>query len=146
MALADDLDAGPIALDTSAVIYFIEQAPRYVAILRPLFVEADQGKRTLVTSALTLHEVLILPFRAGNGALAARYERLLTQSRGVRLVDISRDLLRAAAQMRAAAGIKAPDALHLATAIGAGCRHFITNDRRLPDVPGLNIIQLSSYA
>ncbi len=146
MGLSDDVDAGPTALDSSAVIYFIEQHPRYVALLRPLFVEADRGSRTIVTSAVTLHEVLVMPFRAGNRVLAEQYEQLLTRSRGVRMIELSRNLLRSAAQLRAATGIKAPDALQLAAASVAGCRCFVTNDRRLPTVSGLRVIQLSDYA
>lgn len=111
----------------------------------PLFREADQGKRELVTSALTLLEVFVVPYRAGNRLLAERYEALLTRSRGIRLVELSRDQLRAAAQLRAATGANVPDALQLVAAIGAGCTTFLTNDRRLPPVPGLRIIQLASH-
>jgi hypothetical protein len=39
---------------------------------------------------LTLLEVLVVPYRAGNRLLAERYEALLTRSRGIRLVDICR--------------------------------------------------------
>jgi predicted nucleic acid-binding protein len=60
-------------------------------------------------------------------------------------VDLTRDQLRAAAQLRAATGVKTPDALQLVAAIGAGCRTFLTNDRRLPTIPGLQIRQLASY-
>lgn len=35
--------------------------------------------------------------------------------------------------------------LHLVSALGAGCKTFLTNDRRLPTVPGLRVIKLSSY-
>ena len=111
----------------------------------PLFRESDQGKRALITSALTLLEVLVVPYRAGNRLLAERYEALLTRSRGIRLVELSRDQLRAAAQLRAATGANVPDALQLVAAIGAGCTTFLTNDRRLPPVPGLRIIQLASH-
>ena len=114
--------------------------------LIPLFQEADQGQRELVTSALTLLEVLVVPYRAGNRMLAERYEALLTRSRGVRLVDLSHDQLRAAAQLRAATGVKTPDALQLVAAIGGGCTAFLTNDRRLPSVPGLRVVELASYA
>jgi hypothetical protein len=31
------------------------------------------------------------------------------------------------------------------SAMGAGCKTFVTNDRRVPTVPGLRVIQLSSY-
>jgi len=141
VGLIADLGPGPTAVDTAAFIYLIEED----AALLPLFTEADDGKRVLVTSALTLLEVLVVPYRAGNAQLAERYEMLLTRSRGLRLIDISRDLVRAAAQLRATIGVKTPDALQLAAALLAGCKTFVTNDRRLPAVPGLKVLQLSAY-
>lgn len=145
MGLMSDLGAGAVAIDTAVFIYFIEEDPRFLSQILPLFTEADNGERVLVTSVLTLLEVLIVPYRAGNRQLADRYERLLTRSRGIRMVDLSRDQLRAAAELRAVTGVKTPDALQIAAALGAGCKAFITNDRRLPVVPGLRVIQLSSY-
>jgi predicted nucleic acid-binding protein len=88
---------------------------------------------------------LVVPYRAGDVQLAERYELLLTRSRGVRIVDITRDQLRAAAQLRAVTGVRTPDALQLVCAIGTGCKAFLTNDRALPSIPGLRVIQLSSY-
>ena len=145
MGLMADLGPGPVALDTAVFIYFIEEDRRFVPLIEPLFREADQGTRELVTSALTLLEVLVIPYRAGQRALADRYEALLTRSRGVRLVDLTRDHLRAAAQLRATTGVKTPDALQLVAALGANCRTFLTNDRRLPRIPGLQIRQLVTY-
>ncbi|HMD36803.1 MAG TPA: PIN domain-containing protein [Vicinamibacterales bacterium] len=146
MGLIADLAPGPIAIDTAAVIYFIEEHPRFLRVIRPLFVQADEGRRELVTSVLTLLEVLVVPYRARNLSLAERYETLLTRGRGIRLVDVSRDLLRVAAQLRATTTVGTPDAVQLAAAIAANCTTFVTNDRRLPDVAGLRVIQLSSYA
>lgn len=145
MGLMADLGPGPVAIDTAVFIYFIEENPRFLPLIDPLFREADQGTRELVTSALTLLEVLVVPYHAGNRLLADRYEALLTRSRGIRLVDLTRDQLRAAAQLRATTGIKTPDALQLVAAIGAECQTFLTNDRRLPTVPGLQVKQLSAY-
>jgi len=68
-----------------------------------------------------------------------------TRSRGVRVAEISRDHLRAAAQLRAATGVQTPDSLQLVAALAAGCTAFLTNDRDLPTIPGLRILQLSSY-
>ena len=140
-----DVGPGPLAIDTAIFIYFIEKNPRFLPLIDPLFREADDGTRELVTSALTLLEVLVVPLRARNRSLADRYEALLTRSRGIRLVDMTRDQLRAAAQLRATTGFKTPDALQVAAAIGCGCRTFLTNDRRLPSVSGLQIRQLSAY-
>jgi predicted nucleic acid-binding protein len=145
VALIDDLGAGPIGVDTAVFIYFIEEDERFLPAIAPLFGAADKGRLELVTSALTLLEVLVVPYRAGNARLAERYEVLLTQSRGIRTVDLTRDHLRVAAQLRAATGAATPDALQLATAVGTGCSAFVTNDRRLPMVPGLAIIQLAAY-
>jgi predicted nucleic acid-binding protein len=145
MGLSTDLSPGSVAVDTALFIYFIEENPTFLPLILPLFREADQGKRDLVTSALTLLEVLVVPYCAGNRLLAERYEALLTRSRGIRLVELTREQLRAAAQLRAATGVKTPDALQLVAALGTGCKTFLTNDRRLPPVPSLRVIQLSSY-
>jgi predicted nucleic acid-binding protein len=145
MGLIADLGPGIVAVDTALFIYFIEEDPRFLPLILPLFEEADAGKRELVTSALTLLEVLVVPYRAGNPPLAERYEWLLTRSRGVRMTELSRDQLRAAAQLRAATGIKTPDALQLVSALTAGSKTFLTNDRRLPRLPGLRVVQLSAY-
>jgi predicted nucleic acid-binding protein len=143
LALIDDLGAGPIGVDTAVFIYFIEEHDRFLPVIAPLFAAADAGKLELIASTLTLLEVLVVPYRAGNIELAERYEAVLTRSRGVRVVDLSRDHLRLAAQVRAATGAATPDALQLAASLASRCSAFITNDRRLPAVPGLRIIQLA---
>lgn len=83
---------------------------------------------------------------ADNIALAARYEALLTRSRGIRLIDVTREQLRGAAQLRALIGVRTPDALQLSAAREAGCTMFVTNDRRLPAVSGLCVVRLADYA
>jgi predicted nucleic acid-binding protein len=146
MELMADLGRGSVGVDTAIFIYFIEEHPRYVPLIEPLFSEADKGRRELVTSALTLLEVLVVPYRAGDHLLAERYAALLTHSRGVRVEEISREHLRAAAHLRAATGAKTPDALQLVAALGGGCRTFLTNDRKFPAIGGLRVLQLDSYA
>lgn len=146
MGLIADIGPGAVAVDTAAFIYFIEDDPRFAPIVRPLFEQADRSERQLVTSALTLLEVLVVPLRAGDRQLAERYESLLTRGRGLRLVDITRAQLEAAASLRAVTDVRTPDALQLAAAITTGCKTFVTNDRRLPAVPGLRVVQLSQYA
>jgi predicted nucleic acid-binding protein len=135
-----------VGVDAAIFIYLIEENAQFLPVVRPLFAEADRGERLLVTSAITLLEVLVVPFRTGNLDFAVRYENLITGSRGVRVMDVTRGQLKTAAQLRAATGVKTPDALQLAAALGAGCRSFLTNDRRLPAIPGLRVIQLSQCA
>jgi predicted nucleic acid-binding protein len=145
MGLMADLGRGPVGVDTVIFIYFVGEHSQFLPLLEPLFREVGEGRRELVTSALTLLEVLVVPYRSGDHLLAGRYEALLTHSRGVRVADISRDHLRAAAQLRAATGVKTPDSLQLVAALASDCTTFLTNDRQLPSLPGLRVLQLSSY-
>ena len=140
-----DLGRGPIGVDTAIFIYFIEEHHQFLGLVEPIFREVDKGHIELVTSALTLLEVLVVPYRNGDYQLAARYEKILTHSRGVKVADISRDHLRAAAQLRAATGAKTPDSLQLVAALTYNCTAFLTNDRDLPAIPGIAILQLQSY-
>ena len=145
MDLIADLGSGPVGVDTAVFIYFIEEEMPFLGPVEALFKEASAGRRQLVTSALTLLEVLVVPYRARDSSLAERYEALLTRSRGLHMLDLSPDLLRAAAQLRAVTGIKTPDALQIAAALSAGCNAFVTNDRRIPAIPGLRILQIAEY-
>jgi len=145
VGLIEDLAPGPVALDTAVFIYFIEKNEFFLPIVKPVFEAIDHGQLAAVTSGLTLMEVLVLPYRINNFSLAERYESLLTRSRGLRFVDLNRPLLRAAARLRGAINLKPPDALQIAAAMSAGCRVFLTNDRRIPPIAGLQVIQLKSY-
>lgn len=139
------IEPGRVGVDTAIFIYWIEEDPRFMPFVEPLFEEVAAGTREIVTSALTLLELLVVPYRAGNADLAQRYEELLTNSRGIAVIDLSRDQLRIAAQLRAATGVKTPDSLQLAAATSAGCTAFLTNDRRIPAIRGMRVLQLGDY-
>jgi predicted nucleic acid-binding protein len=142
VGLEAELGAGRVAVDTAIFIYYIEEHPDYLSLIAPIFEQTARGERELVTSAVTLLEVLVIPYRARDLALAERYEALLTRSRGLHLVDLNRDVIRVAAQLRAAYPIRTPDALQLAAALAQRCSAFVTNDRQLPRLPGLKVVQL----
>jgi predicted nucleic acid-binding protein len=72
---------------------------------------------------------------------------MLGRTRGLRLADIDHVQVRNAAQLRAQwPKLGTPDALQLAAALLGGCSAFVTNDRRLPSIPGLKILKLKDYA
>jgi predicted nucleic acid-binding protein len=93
-----------------------------------------------------LLEVLVVPYRKGDVAVAEQYESLLTRSRGLTLVAIDRPVLRAAAQLRAMHRLTTPDALQIAAALSSRCTAFVTNDRKLPSIGSLRVVQLSEMA
>lgn len=55
----DALGSGRIALDTAVFIYFIEEHSSCLPVIAPMFAEAAAGRGEIVTSALTLLEVLL---------------------------------------------------------------------------------------
>ncbi len=89
--------ASPAVLSRTASCSHCRPRTAAIGLAQPLFLEADLGERLLVTSALTMSEVLEVPLRAANPALAGRYERLITGSRGMRVVDLIRARVKAAA-------------------------------------------------
>jgi predicted nucleic acid-binding protein len=95
----------------------------------------------LLTSTLTLAEVLVKPLSVGEVAWADRYEKLLNTP-GVSLLAFDRSCARIYAQLRQDKTIKPPDAIQLSCAASAECDLFITNDDRLSRkiVPGIQFI------
>lgn len=131
-----------VGLDTAPLIYFIEENPAYLEIIRPFFEAVDHGDFQAVTSVITLLEVLVQPLRTGETKIAQQYRDILTSATSLTTVDLSRDLAEEAARLRAVHHIRTPDAIQLATATRAGASFFLTNDTRLPALPGLSLLIL----
>jgi predicted nucleic acid-binding protein len=132
-----------LALDTPPVIYFVEAHAQYDALVTEVFRRINEGRIIGVTSVITVTEVLVLPLRQGNTALASEYWDLLTNSANMQLVSIDPETAKIAADLRARYNLRTPDALQLATAIKAGCDAFLTNDATLKKVTELKILVLS---
>jgi predicted nucleic acid-binding protein len=126
------------------VIYLMERNPTYYALVLPFFTAVDRGEITVVTSTVTLLEVLVLPLRLGNAELAQRYRSILLAAKGVTVTPLTEPVAELAAQLRAEHNIRTPDAIQLATAVYGGASHFLTNDARLPALPGLSMLVIDT--
>ena len=131
-----------VGLDTTPLIYFIEENPTYLETIRPFFVAVDRGEFRVVTSTVTLLEVLVHPFRRGERELAQQYRDILLGAKGFITISLSQDIAEEAARLRSRYNIRTPDAIQMATALRAGASHFLTNDARLPSLPELRILVL----
>lgn len=85
----------------------------------------------VVTSILTLIEVLIHPLRQGNSRLADEYRRILLHADNVEAIPVSAAIAEEAAQLRARHNLRTPDSIQIATAIVSGATAFLTNDTQL---------------
>lgn len=130
-----------IFFDTNLFIYLLEDFGELSHRTAELSRRMQQRRDELVTSTLTLGEVLVKPLSTGNTGWAKRYENLL-DSPGIVLVPFDRGCARLFAQIRADRTIRPPDAMQLACAAYAKCDLFITNDDRLSRkiIPGIHFI------
>lgn len=133
-----------IGLDTAPVIYYIEEHPTYLPLVTSFFAAVAQGDVAVVTSVITLLEVLIQPLRRGATSLAAQYREVLLMSQGITLHTVSVAIAEEAARLRAAYGLRTPDAIQVATAIAGGASAFLTNDARLSLIPDIRIVLLDA--
>lgn len=123
--------SGIAYLDTGCFIYTVEPHPVYAPLLRPIWQALTTGALTVVTSELTLMEVLVGAYGASDTVLEADYRRTLGNPL-IGLLPIDQGVLGEAARLRAARlALRTPDAIHIATAILAGSASFVTNDKSL---------------
>ncbi len=128
MGLVDELRGLRICVDTAPLIYFIEKHPKYLNIVRPVFIEIDAGKIEAITSTITLLEVLVLPFKTKNEKLAERYREILLHSEGLTTFEILHEISEMASKLRARYSIKTPDAIQIAVGVLYGATKFLSND------------------
>ena len=119
-----------VFVDTMPFIYHIEEHPVYVETVEAFFIGALRDKNyRLMTSVLTLGEVLVQPYRKGDEALVAEYEEIICGTDGLLVVPIDQITSRKAARLRADHSLKMADALQLASALVNGADYFLTNDK-----------------
>jgi predicted nucleic acid-binding protein len=131
-----------IYVDANVFIYFLEGSVRFEEAAKRFFLIADDRNASLSTSEVTLAECLFGAHRLGSDALARAYIDLLDRPALLRLLRVDRAILELAAAMGAKVGAKLIDAIHLASAVSAGCDTFVTNDKSIRAPKGLRIVQL----
>jgi predicted nucleic acid-binding protein len=129
---------GVALLDTSIVIAILNRDDAlHEAASRSVLAERERS--TLAISALTHAELLVGPMRAGGRALAV-VEGFAAQ---VRIIDLSPEIARRAAEERVARGLKLPDAVIVAT----GLLHadvILTADARWKGVERVTVVERQS--
>jgi predicted nucleic acid-binding protein len=115
--------------DSNLFIYLLEEcgllSEQVINLRRSMLRRRDE----LVTSTISLGEVLVHPTRNNRPDIARAYEQEMTQ--GALLIPFDIEAARIFAAIRCDKTIKAPDAIQLACAAQARCDLFITNDDRL---------------
>jgi len=130
-------EGATVLVDTAPWIYLLEDHAEFAPHFLGLFEAAERGQIQLALSTVTLAEVLTGPFKAGQTALAKRYETALG---AYQVVPLSAAIASLAAQLRVQYRLKLPDAVQLASALEIGAAALITHDRDFSAVQGLPVL------
>jgi predicted nucleic acid-binding protein len=129
-----------IFFDTNIFIYMFEglepNRSRLLEIRRRMIERGDR----IVTSAMTLGELLVKPTKLGQTSLIEQYDRAIRSTAEVIAFDAK--VASRYATLRATHAIRNADAIQLACAAHSGVDLFVTNDKELHklDVPGIGFI------
>jgi predicted nucleic acid-binding protein len=126
--------------DTNLYIYLFEDYGKLSALTVSLRGKMLQRGDQLLTSALTLGEVLVKPTEHGDNNLCRKYEHAITATSLVIPFDV--EAAKRYAALRCDRSLRAPDAIQLACAASARVDLFITNDEHLhgKEVAGIQFI------
>lgn len=100
MGLVDELRGFRICIDTAPIIYFIEKHPKYLNLIRPVFVEIAAGSIEAITSTITLLEVLVQPIKRDNKGLAETYRQILLYSDDLTTFEILHEVSEMSSKLR----------------------------------------------
>ena len=137
-----------VLVDTSVVLAYLGGGERTSDLARQLFdAFAATGRNPAAMSTVTVAEILVRPFRSGAASVATA-EGFLRHFADLRRIDVTYDVAREAARIRAETDMPMPDALILASAVVAGIELVATNDRSWPTraapaLPDLPIVVLA---
>ncbi|MGA7831913.1 MAG: type II toxin-antitoxin system VapC family toxin [Terracidiphilus sp.] len=129
-----------IFFDTNIFIYIFEglepNRSRMLEIRRRMLERGDR----IVTSAMTLGELLVKPTKLGQVSLIEQYDRAIRATAEV--ISFDAQVAWRFASLRATHNLRCADAIQLACAANAGVDLFMTNDQQLHklDVPGIGFI------
>ena len=124
-------------LDSSPIIYLVEDVSPYAPLVRARLAEEDV---IAVSSELARLECRVVPLRTGNLARLQDFDEFF-RSLG-EVLELTRSVVDQATEIRARYAFPTPDSLHLAAAVWGGCDAFLTNDRRLQQFRGITVEQL----
>jgi predicted nucleic acid-binding protein len=145
VGLVDELQGVRVCMDTAPIIYFIEKNPKYLGVLKPVFLEIDTGRIEAITSTITLLEVLVHPFRTKNDILAEKYRDILLYSGGLTTFEIFHEVSEMASKLRAKYSVRTPDAIQIAAGLLYRASKFLTNDSALKKVSDIEVLVLDDF-
>ncbi len=132
-----------VFVDTAPFIYLAEGQPQFRKAVHEQLSDMIKAGDDVVSSSLTLMEVLVHPKRNNDKSAVMRYKLLFKSLLAEPLIAIDDSIAEFAADIRADYNCKSVDSLQLAAALKAGCEIFYTNDISLQAVKEIHVLTVS---
>jgi predicted nucleic acid-binding protein len=129
-----------VFFDTNLFIYMFEGLEPFRSRALEIRKRMIERQDRIVTSAMTLGEVLVKPTKLGQVSLVEQYDRAIRST--AQVVSFDAQIAWRYASLRATHTLRSADAIQLACAAHFGVDLFITNDEHLLklNVPGIGFI------
>ena len=89
---------------------------------------------------------MVRPYKIGNIAMIEQFKAFFYRENFLTILPHESKTFDMAAQISAKHGMKLVDALHLATALQAGCKYLITQDMGFKQVEGVELVNLKNIS
>lgn len=142
-ALTARLAGQRVYVDANVFIYFLDRNETYFAAVAAFFQACLSRNVFACTSDLAIAEVMVMPYRSDDAALVAQFKSFFSQKNFLSICELKSDVFDAAAMLAGRKNMKLFEALHVATALHAGCRFLITNDAGIRSSGNLQVILLA---
>jgi uncharacterized protein len=127
-----------VAIDSNVLIYLLEGVgPRADAAAVVVDAVARGGTDGILAS-VAIAEILV-PAATANDGVGFEEVAATLRDLGFRIIALDASVAEDVAWIRGRSGIPIADAIHLACARSAGATIFLTNDRRIPVLPQLEV-------
>ena len=135
-----------IFLDTAPIIYYIEDVSDYSGLMSAVVDFVKLGKTKVLSSTLTVTEVLVAPMRKGKTDIVNKFMLFLKNSNNISLIPISLEIAELAGRIRSKyLFLRTADAIQISAAIVSKANYFLTNDKDLKRVKEIKVIFLGDY-
>jgi predicted nucleic acid-binding protein len=132
-----------IGLDTSVFIYHFQEEETHLPVTRAVLRGIEAGQWQGVISTVTMMELTTHPWRLNRRDVVRRYEALLANFPNLHLVEITRDVARQAAQLRAIYNLPPTVALSMSAALLHEATAWVTQDEAARQIePMLDVVVL----
>ena len=131
-----------VYIDTNVFIFFLDGNEKYLPVVGPIMQACADGTIFAATGRLAIADVMVHPYRNGNAVTVSRFKSFFTQKNFLSIAEQGPDCFDDAAMIAGQKRMKLIDAIHYRTALQAGCRFLLTNDRGFATDADMVVLQI----